>query len=225
MCMTVLAGVSKGQTTAVSITDAFGDVVNGSREPYDWNGLWGYRNEPLAGGLQKVGVRWYDPTVGRFLQVDPWLGSIYLPRTLNGYGYCLNEPIGLVDPSGKIPAVVAAIIIGIAVGILIDEIMESIRGGGLTKPPGTNLGLVGIGTSCILAGRGGKGMVRGDVRGGGRYIGPRGGQKGEGEFEGEITGVVIIPPDPVSIGIGTALITAGIVDWIEGATGVDIGWW
>ena len=30
---------------------------------YDWNGAWGYRNEALSVGLQKVGVRWYDPTV------------------------------------------------------------------------------------------------------------------------------------------------------------------
>jgi len=82
------------------ITDAFGDLVSGTRETYDWNGLWGYRNEPFSGGLQKVGVRWYDPAVGRFLQVDPWLGSVYQPRTLNGYGYCVNEPVQMVDPSG-----------------------------------------------------------------------------------------------------------------------------
>jgi RHS repeat-associated protein len=67
-------------------TDAFGDLVNGSRQTYDWNGAWGYRNEALTGGLQKVGVRWYDPAVGRFLQQDPWLGSIYAPLTLNGMG-------------------------------------------------------------------------------------------------------------------------------------------
>ena len=97
----VSQSAATGGFTPAPITDAFGDVVNGAREVYDWNGLWGYRNEPLAGGLQKVGVRWYDPTVGRFLQVDPWLGSIYLPRTLNGYGYCLNDPVQCVDPSGK----------------------------------------------------------------------------------------------------------------------------
>ncbi len=84
------------------VTDAFGDLVNGAREAYDWNGAWGYRNEALTGGLQKVGVRWYDPSVGRFLQVDPWLGSVYAPRTLNGYGYCVNDPLQLVDPSGCI---------------------------------------------------------------------------------------------------------------------------
>jgi RHS repeat-associated protein len=54
----------------------------------------------LTGGLQKVGVRWYDPAVGRFLQQDPWLGSIYAPLTLNRYGYCVNDPIQWVYPSG-----------------------------------------------------------------------------------------------------------------------------
>ncbi len=34
------------------------------------NGAWGYRNEAHTGGLRKVGVRWYDPTIGRFLQKD-----------------------------------------------------------------------------------------------------------------------------------------------------------
>ena len=77
-----------------------GDLVSGVRQTYDWNGAWGYRNEALTGGLQKVGVRWYDPTVGRFLQQDPWLGSLYAPLTLNAYGYCVNDPVNAVDPSG-----------------------------------------------------------------------------------------------------------------------------
>jgi len=82
------------------LTDAFGDTIAGARQTYDWNGLWGYRNEALTGGLVKVGVRWYDPTVGRFLQQNPWLGSIYAPLTLNAYGYCVNDPVNAVDPSG-----------------------------------------------------------------------------------------------------------------------------
>ncbi|GIV04927.1 MAG: hypothetical protein KatS3mg016_0502 [Fimbriimonadales bacterium] len=77
----------------ISITDAFGDWVSGMRQVYDWNGAWLYRNELVeTGGLVKVGVRWYDPAVGRFLQQDPWLGSVYAPLTLNGYGYCVNDP-------------------------------------------------------------------------------------------------------------------------------------
>ena len=83
------------------ITDAFGGGVAGTRQTYDWNGAWGYRNEALSGRLQKVGVRWYDSTVGRFLQQDPWLGDIYEPLTLNRYGYCVNDPMQLGDPSGQ----------------------------------------------------------------------------------------------------------------------------
>ena len=38
---------------------------------------------------------------GRFLQQDPWLGSLYAPLTLNAYTYCVNDPVGKVDPDGK----------------------------------------------------------------------------------------------------------------------------
>ncbi|GIV06416.1 MAG: hypothetical protein KatS3mg016_1991 [Fimbriimonadales bacterium] len=68
-------------------TDTFGDLVSGMQQVYDWNGAWLYRNELTeTGGLVKVGVRWYDPAVGRFLQQDPWLGSVYAPLTLNALG-------------------------------------------------------------------------------------------------------------------------------------------
>ena len=90
-----------GAYSPVPITDAFGDAIAGARQTYDRNGAWGYRNEALTGELQKVGVRWYDPTVGRFLQQDPWLGSIYAPLTLNAYGYCVNDHVSAVDPSGR----------------------------------------------------------------------------------------------------------------------------
>ena len=54
-----------GAYTPAPITDALDNTVAGARQTYDWNGARGYRNEALTGGLQKVGVRWYDPTVGR----------------------------------------------------------------------------------------------------------------------------------------------------------------
>ena len=56
-----------------------------------------------SGGLVQVGVRWYDPAIGRFLQQDPWLGSLYAPLTLNAYAYCVNDHVGLTDPSGGMP--------------------------------------------------------------------------------------------------------------------------
>ncbi|OYT71693.1 MAG: hypothetical protein CFK48_04040, partial [Armatimonadetes bacterium CP1_7O] len=111
-----LAGIGVSSAN-VPITDAFGDLVAGMRQVYDWNGAWLYRNELTeTGGLVKVGVRWYDPAVGRFLQQDPWLGSVYAPLTLNGYGYCVNDPVNAVDPDGNLPLIVV-VIIGVAAGL------------------------------------------------------------------------------------------------------------
>ena len=115
-----------GAYSPAPITDAFGDLVAGARQTYDWNGLWGYRNEALTGGLQKVGVRWYDPLVGRFLQVDPWLGDIYQPLTLNAYGYCLNDPVQLVDPDGLTPKILVAIII-IKAGVKVIKVIKQVK--------------------------------------------------------------------------------------------------
>ena len=85
----------------VPVTDAFGDLVSGMRVVYDWNGAWLYRNELTeSGGLVQVGVRWYDPYTGRFLQQDLRLGSVYASLTLNAYRYCVNDPLQWVDPDG-----------------------------------------------------------------------------------------------------------------------------
>ncbi|WP_219724741.1 RHS repeat-associated core domain-containing protein, partial [Fischerella thermalis] len=110
-----------GAYAPAPMTDAFGDLVAGARQTYDWNGAWGYRNEALTGGLQRVGVRWYDPTVGRFLQQDPWLRSIYAPLTLNAYRYCVNDPVNAVDPSGlriNWGKVATNTAIGVGIGII-----------------------------------------------------------------------------------------------------------
>ena len=149
-----------GAYSPAPITDAFGDTVAGARPTYDWNGAWGYRNEALTGGLQKVGVRWYDPTVGRFLQQDPWLGSIYAPLTLNAYGYCVNDPIQMVDPSGMI-----AIAVGVVVGLILDEVIERGLQPPLAPPGGPLNPAHGVGV-----GVGGGQMMGGPnpwVRGGG----------------------------------------------------------
>jgi len=37
-----------GAYSPAPITDAFGDLMNGTRHTYDWNGLWGYRKERKA---------------------------------------------------------------------------------------------------------------------------------------------------------------------------------
>lgn len=67
-----------------------------SRE--QWNG-----GDHLAGlGLSQLGVRIYDPVVGRFLSTDPRLlmGSA---SASNPYAFAFNDPINFSDPSGMCP--------------------------------------------------------------------------------------------------------------------------
>jgi RHS repeat-associated protein len=50
-------------------------------------------------GLTHIGAREYDPTIGRFLSVDPVLDTGDT-QSLNGYAYANNNPATLSDPTG-----------------------------------------------------------------------------------------------------------------------------
>lgn len=45
-------------------------------------------------------ARYYDPTIGRFITVDSYLGKDNDPLSLNLYTYAHNNPINLFDPTG-----------------------------------------------------------------------------------------------------------------------------
>jgi RHS repeat-associated protein len=57
--------------------------------------------------LYKFGTRYYEPTLGRWTQVDPVRGSIGKPESLAPYPYSLNDPVNLVDPGGDLPFLLA----------------------------------------------------------------------------------------------------------------------
>ncbi|MET8506659.1 RHS repeat-associated core domain-containing protein [Streptomyces sp. NPDC004787] len=50
-------------------------------------------------GLTHLGAREYDPSIGRFISVDPVM-DLANPQQLHGYAYANNSPITLADPSG-----------------------------------------------------------------------------------------------------------------------------
>jgi RHS repeat-associated protein len=63
-------------------------------------------------------ARYYDYSVGRFIQADPDPGRITQPTTVNNkYTYVLNNPTRYLDPSGENPLVIAALV-GAALGII-----------------------------------------------------------------------------------------------------------
>ena len=104
--------VSNGHGDITEIRDAQGNVLN--RYAYD---IWGnplvqeervpnifrYSGEywDATTNLQYLRARWYDPSIGRFVNEDTYEGELGNPLTLNLYTYVQNNPLKYIDPSGN----------------------------------------------------------------------------------------------------------------------------
>src|SRR5690606_3313447 len=53
-------------------------------------------------GLVHLGAREYDPTIGRFISLDPIM-NLADPQQMHGYTYANNNPTTFVDPLGLAP--------------------------------------------------------------------------------------------------------------------------
>lgn len=106
---TVTIYLTDAQGTPVVETDAQGAVIQKmAYRPYGAQvlgsaehgpGYTGHVNDPDT-GLVYMQARYYDPTVGRFLSVDPApisSGNIF---NLNSYDYTNNNPVINADPTG-----------------------------------------------------------------------------------------------------------------------------
>jgi RHS repeat-associated protein len=70
--------------------------------PVTWpnqQGFLGGYQDPT--GLTHLGAREYDPTIGRFISVDP-INDPGNPQQLPAYTYAANNPVTYSDPSGQI---------------------------------------------------------------------------------------------------------------------------
>ncbi|WP_291407348.1 RHS repeat-associated core domain-containing protein [Actinophytocola sp.] len=72
--------------------------------PSAWLGQRGFVGGTLdtSTGLTHLGAREYDPTVGRFLSVDPIM-DLADPQQMHGYTYANNNPATFTDPDGLYP--------------------------------------------------------------------------------------------------------------------------
>ncbi|HUU96121.1 MAG TPA: RHS repeat-associated core domain-containing protein [Phycisphaerae bacterium] len=115
--------------SAVSYT-AFGELIGSAPETrYQYAGGWGYESDLLvlegAPGtapitLQHVGHRWYDPSIGRFIQRDP-LGL--RGGSINVYTYGHNAPTITVDRDGQLFWFVVAVVGGVLAAKAIYELV------------------------------------------------------------------------------------------------------
>ncbi len=75
--------------------------------------------------LYYLNARYYDPEVGRFISADST--QFLEPNTVNGlnlYAYCGNNPVMNVDPSGRFPLLILAIL-----GIVVNTVIGAVAGG------------------------------------------------------------------------------------------------
>jgi RHS repeat-associated protein len=87
-----------GSVVSAAQYDPFGKLTSSYGTP-PANRWQGSLFEPNS-GLYYVIARWYSPTLGRFLSVDPLVGSTARPQSLDRYAYVAGNPLGGVDPRG-----------------------------------------------------------------------------------------------------------------------------
>ncbi len=99
---------SSGKEVNGYVYDPFGQIV-GQKEQSGLNNPWKFAGGYLdsSTNLYKFGTRYYDPSLGRWTQLDT-AGS--------GYVYVGDNPVNAVDPSGRFNLTVGCIITIVGVG-------------------------------------------------------------------------------------------------------------
>jgi RHS repeat-associated protein len=95
----LIVNTSNGQVVQRLDYDAFGNVTNDTNPGFQPFGFAGGLYDPDT-GLLHLHARDYDPRTGRFISKDPIL---FAGSSANLYGYVLNDPVNLTDPSGLKP--------------------------------------------------------------------------------------------------------------------------
>ncbi|GBG09342.1 hypothetical protein PAT3040_03986 [Paenibacillus agaridevorans] len=79
--------------------DIWGNLLTESEtvaNPFRYSGeFWDSTTE-----LQYLRARWYDPSIGRFINKDTFEGELNNPLSLNSYTYAHNNPLRYSDPTG-----------------------------------------------------------------------------------------------------------------------------
>ena len=86
-----------GTVTERTNYDPYGGAIN---KTIDGVGYTGHVMDPVT-GLTYMQQRYYDPTIGRFLSVDPIASDTTNGWNFNRYNYAANNPFRFTDPDGR----------------------------------------------------------------------------------------------------------------------------
>jgi len=124
----------------------FGELVPGGPSTPPEFGFTGQRFESSV-GLYDYGARWYDPSLGRFLQPDTLVPDPFSPQDLNRYAYVGNDPINFNDPTGNfgLGVFAIAVVFPIAFAGTSDPALKAVEA---TPPVATSAGSPGPSHCC-----------------------------------------------------------------------------
>ena len=91
--------LSKSQLSIASQAIALVTLIDATQTTH--RGFTGHESIDHTGIIHMNG-RIYDPTLGRFLQADPFIQAPKNSQSYNRYSYGMNNPLSGVDPSGYI---------------------------------------------------------------------------------------------------------------------------
>ena len=93
---TVLITDNNGAVIAQQDYDPFGELSGTSN---DRHGYTGHELDSETNNIY-MKARFYDPTIGKFIQPDNVIFDAYNPQDLNRYAYVRNNPYTYIDPNG-----------------------------------------------------------------------------------------------------------------------------
>jgi RHS repeat-associated protein len=114
--------------------DEFGNIVADWSSSLNWGTDRGFTGQEELDdiGLVNLNGRIFDPTLGVFLQGDPFIQDPANLQNYNRYGYCLNNPLTCTDPTGFFSlrrflggAILSLILPGVGELIMLNEIAHS----------------------------------------------------------------------------------------------------
>lgn len=103
--------------------------------------------EDVNSDLVYMQQRYYDPSIGRFLSIDPMDVNPNVPQTYNRYAYANNNPYKYVDPDGELPVLAYIAYAGVTAALATYDSYSAYQEGGVgafASQAATNLAMSAI---------------------------------------------------------------------------------